>query len=123
MPKRKAEESSNSVPAGFERIQTGSFAPIHDFKKAPKLVGIVQEKRTSEQKRGGKLVPVQILAIANEETGEITSVWESHALLPLMQRAEKGDRVFIEFLGVKKLKGKKTLKDFACGLQPAKKRK
>jgi hypothetical protein len=116
-------KNESGIPQGFTAIKSGGFAPIHDWKKNPLLRGIVQAVRTSDQKRGGKIVPVKILEVADSETGEMTSVWESYALAGLLEAAKVGDEVFIRFEGVKKLKGKKTLKEFTCGIQEKKGRK
>jgi hypothetical protein len=115
--------ASAALPAGFAPVTAGSFPATHDFKRESTLRGIVQEKKTVPQRRGSKTEEVPLLVVANSETGELTSVWHSAALSGIMEQADKGDEVFIRFDGVKKLKGKKTLKQFTCGIMPRKGKK
>src|SRR3970040_165719 len=117
MRKKATATTGSKIPAGFPQIKTGSFAPIHDWKKTPILQGIVQATRTVEQKRGGKLIPVRVVDVANSD-GEITAVWESHSIAETLAQAKPGDEIFLSFEGIKKLKGKKTLTEFVCAIQP-----
>ena len=112
---------AGNIPAGFERTQSGSFPPNHDFKAHPILQGRVVEIRSTPQKRGKKTEEVKILYVAESDTGEIVAVWESFALESLFAQVKKGDEIFLRFNGVKKMKGKKTLKDFDAAIKPSKK--
>lgn len=113
MAKSKQERNNAGLPAGFKRVESaGSFPENHDFKKDPVIMGKVTAMKTTERKRGKKTEKTRIMYIANKETGEVRAVWESHALAALFDEAKVGNSVYIKSLGVKKLPGKKTLKQF-----------
>lgn len=111
-----AKTEKSGIPAGFKRIESGSFPANHDFKKNPVCTGRVVGIKNVPQKRGKKTENVKILYIADKATGEVTAVWESTALAGLMAQVKQGNTVYIKSLGVKKLKGKKTLKQFECAI-------
>lgn len=117
-------KSNVALPAGFEHITSGDFAQIHDFKTTPIVQGIVSGKKSLEMMRGSgknkKMEPVAILTVTNSDTGEITSIFESSALEGVINEAKVGDEVYIAFKGVKKLPGKKTLKEYITGLKRGK---
>jgi hypothetical protein len=112
-----AKKETGAVPAGFQRVETGSFPPNHDFKKSPRLQGKVIQIKDVPQKRGKKTEEVRVIYVA-DENGEVSAVWESHAIADGMAKLKAGDEVLIEFKGVQKLKGKKTLKNFDFFIKP-----
>lgn len=118
-----AKKDKGGLPAGFTPVASSSFAPWHDWKKRPLLVGVVMEKRTIEQmrKEGRKMVRKEttILEVADSDSGEVSAVSESYATAGVIEQAKKGDEVFFRFEGVKKLKGGKKLREFTCGIKPA----
>jgi hypothetical protein len=115
-----AKASATGIPAGFKKVESGSFPPNHDFKKEPVLTGIVHSIRSVPQKRGKKTEPVGVMHVADKVTGEICAVWESSALEELFKTAKPGNAVYIKSEGVQKLKGKKTLKKFTVAIGPGK---
>lgn len=113
-----ATKETTGIPAGFNPVTTGQFPPNHDFRKSAICTGRVSQIKESEQKRGSKTEKVKILYVADEKTGEIEAVWESAQLREFISQVKVGDRVYIRFDGVAKLKGRKTLKKFTCAIQP-----
>lgn len=110
--KAVAEKENGSGAKTYRKISGGSFPENWDYKKNPLLVGKVTEKKKVPFKRGKKTEEVFVVSVAQQDTGEIVTVWESHALGAFMDEVKQGDEVKIEFKGVRKMKGKKTLKDF-----------
>ena len=108
MAKKQTEAKTEG---GYRKVASGSFAPNWDYKKEPILEGKVISKKKVPFKRGKKTEEVFVIEVA-QATGEIVNVWESHATAALMEEVKIGQGVKIEFKGVKKLKGKKTLKEF-----------
>lgn len=104
-------KSKAAIPAGFTKVETGSFPPNHDFKANPICAGKVVQIKEVPQKRGKKTEEVRVLYVADAD-GVIGAVWESHAIADAMKKVKPGDEVHIEFKGITKLKGKKTLKQY-----------
>src|SRR3970040_541130 len=109
-------KETKGIPAGFKRIETGNFPANHDFKKQPVLEGKITAIKTAPMKRGKKTENVKISYVSDKNTGEITAVWQSSALEELMSQVKVGTVVYIRSEGIKKLKGKKTLKQFVTGI-------
>lgn len=98
------------IPSGFVQPETG-FYDAHDFEKHPLIIGtIIDFRETTPKKKGDKAQ--KLMVVENSETGVKETVFHSHQLTGLFDACHIGDEVMIQFQGVKKLPGKKSLKLF-----------
>lgn len=126
--KKKAVKSA--LPAGFVRKGGGDKHPAHDFRVAGCDVfqGVVVEMKTVTQTKKQKdpktkkekLVEVEtpVMICAESGTGELKSIWHSHAMTEVFDDAKIGDEVYFRFVGQKKTKGGNRFNEFECGLKP-----
>jgi hypothetical protein len=83
-----------------------------------------KRERVSVMKEGKKIVRKKTLVLdVADSDGVISAVGESHATRAVMLAAVKGDEVFFQFKGVKKLKGGKKLREIVSALKAKKAKK
>lgn len=116
MPARKEKSQPKlpnvKLPAGFKIVAGNGFAKSFFFEKpGDEIQGTVKEVR--DIKYEGK--KRKIMTLENEKG--VFSIWDSAQLTPLMENVEEGTEVYIRFDGVKKLKGKKTLREFTTAVK------
>lgn len=116
MPARKEKVQPKlpnvKLPAGFKVVAGNGFAKSFFFEnQGDSIQGVVQEVR--DIKYGGKKRKIMTLENAQGNF----SIWDTSQLLELMNNVEKGDEVYIRFDGMKKLKGKKEMRLFTCGVK------
>lgn len=109
--------SKAAIPAGYERVQSGDFAQAHDFKKWPVLEGEVLGIKTLTQGKGKEKREVR-LAVVHRGDVPVT-LWESAALGSFFDQVKIGDRVYVKFDGLIKLRGRKQpMKAFTSAIKP-----
>lgn len=109
MATKKAKERvfpKSAIPEGFRRVESGNFPPLHDFKKQAELIGECNAIKTIKTQKRGKVAETRIMYVADNDTGELVSVWESAALEGLFDEAQPGMQVWIKFTGLIKIKGR-----------------
>jgi hypothetical protein len=116
-----------AVPTGFVNASgSGDFAPTWEPKIGETLAGICVSKRGLDAKIAGrkkakKGETVTLVSVADAQTGEVFTIWESHALQQFCKQVQQNDEVIVTFKGVKKF-GKKSLKQFTAFIKPAKRK-
>lgn len=126
--KRLGALAATAIPAGFvDASGSGDFAPTWEPKVGETLAGVCMGKRTLDaQKIGRKNAKrgetVAVVTVADGSTGEIFTIWESHALQNFAKQVAPKDEVMLTFLGVKKI-GKKRLNQYRAFIKPARGKK
>lgn len=115
MPVRKEKSQPKlpnvKLPAGFKIVAGNGFAKSFFFEKVGDTIqGVVKEVRKLKYKGDARLV----MTLENDDG--IFSIWDSAQLKPLMENVEEGTEVYIRFDGIKKLKGKKTMREFTTAV-------
>ena len=104
-----------TLPKGFQAIHGGGkFPPAWDFKKTKTLQGKIVASRKATFDKGKKDERTITIWTVKTATGEV-SVYESAGLRGLLQ-VKKGAEIFIQYLGKKKIpgrKGQQPMNDFA----------
>lgn len=112
--KKSAKQMHLDLPAGYIAVQSGSFAPTHDFVAEPELEGVVTELK--EVKKGGKIKNDTAVMTLDTAYGP-KSVWRA-AQLTVLFDAENiiGKTVYIRYDGDKKIPGQKNpMHLYTCG--------
>lgn len=112
----------SALPAGFVNMGGGDNAPAWKPKEGEVLQGVVTGKKSLDaraigRKKAKKGETATILTVTDSESGEIVSVWESHALAEVCKAAKVGDEIFLRFNGTKKRPGGKKFNDYTVGLK------
>jgi len=108
------------LPAGFEPISGGGkFAPSWDFKRQKIVQGIVTRFGSATVNKGKKDERTVKVATIKQKGGAEVSVFESGGNKGLFA-VKKGAEVFIQYIGKKKLPGRKQpMNDFIVGARSA----
>lgn len=102
------------LPKGFTAIQSG-LVPYWSVETEPVLQGRVESfGLIKATKKGEEDRPSMIVVRAD---GTKATVGSSHAIRALFgnPKVKKGTEVYFQFLGIKKLKGKRTMRDVVAG--------
>lgn len=122
MAKRKTQAAiASNLPDGFVNTSGGQFPKVWTPEPGDSLRGIVQRVRWEDArilkwenaKKGEK---VGVAEIANSESGEIVSVFESAALKEFFRVIKPGSEIFLRLVEIKKI-GKKRFKVFESGVK------
>lgn len=108
-----------SLPKGFNPIAAGGqFAPSHDFRLEKICTGALLAVRKTTFDKGKKDERTVRIATIKTAKGE-RSVWESAGNRALFD-VKKGTQVFVQYIGMKKLKGKKNaMREFVVAVKGA----
>lgn len=96
----------------------GSFGQSHNFDADPLLIGKCQKIETVKvmDEEKGKKVSRLVMTVKRDD-GSLVNVWESFMLSGLFKRKPIGKQIFIRHEGQRKLKGKKRMNLFSCGVK------
>lgn len=112
--KGKASTAGSGLPAGFKSAAVeGSFGQLHDFDKTPVLQGVCIKIQTVNK---GTKKENDVMTIKAKD-GTLHSVWKSYQLDGLFQKSTVGKEIYLQFDGVQKLKGRKSMKLFTVGVK------
>lgn len=108
---------SFAPPKGYKTLPlgTGDFGTTHDWEAENVLEGVVVEVKNVEIKDGRKTKTTRVMTI-NTDNG-VKSVWEATKLRALFDEPPIGKKVYIQFMGIIPIKGRKNgMKDFAVAI-------
>ena len=112
----KQQRKQMALPQGFRSTSGGDFPPVKTLGVGETFQGIVQEIRGVEIMVRKQKKTTRIMSIAQKDTGEIFSFWESAGLKGLFEQAKPGDEVFIGYNGLVNLKGGNRFHDYTSGI-------
>jgi len=108
-----------AIPSGFTVTPAeGGFGSNHNFEIEPLLVGkcvrietisIYDEEKEKKVKR--------LKMTVQKADGSEAAVWESFMLSGLFKRKPLKRQIYIRYEGQRKMKGKKRLNIFSCGVK------
>lgn len=117
--KKSVVKTVAKLPAGFQAVATGGGGQWHNWEENPVLQGTVTAMGSFEGEYGK-----QRTMTVKDSKGVESTVSESGALKELFNKAKKGKQVYIQLVGVVKLKNKKTgkpngktYKQFTAGIK------
>lgn len=105
-------------PKGYTTMPlgTGDFGTTHDFESEPVCEGKVVSIDTVEVGKGKDKKDTRVMRVETDNGAK--SVWESKKLEPLFDDEPIGKHVYIQYLGIIPVKGRKQgMKDFAVALK------
>lgn len=95
-----ANTVSANIPAGFEQVKSAMDYPKLELKPGEEFIGTVVEKTTETFPKNGKDETVTYLLLQHDD--ELFRVGESASLSKFVNEAEKGQEVYIKFIGEEK---------------------
>jgi len=112
--KAKVLAVGSGLPPGFKSAAVeGSFGQIHDFDKVPTLTGICMSFKTVNK---GKKTENQVMTVKTSD-GSLHALWNSYQLSGLFVNPTIGKMIYVSYMGLQKLKGRKSMKLFEVGVK------
>lgn len=114
-----AKSKAPQLPKGFQPIK-GDFGTKWDYEANPILEGTVTRMDRVEVGKGKNRRESGVMDVTTKD-GSVVTVWESAALRGLFQTVSPGFKVYLAYLGEKKIAGQKNpMRDFSVGFVPGK---
>lgn len=103
---RSDEYEGFEVPAGYKTLDVdNAMPPPHDFKSNPVCEGKVLSIKLVKKGTGTLKKDTRVMALKTAFGDR--GVWETATLAPYFDKLKKGQNIFIQHLGMKKIKGRK----------------
>ncbi len=119
-PKATKIREASVLPKGFTRIESGltPFWTPGENGHPTTLQGKIERFLVVPSRKKGEDDRPAIV-VKNNSDGKSYQVGRSHSIASLFdnKKVKAGTEVFLEFLGIKQLKGKRTMRDINCGFK------
>ena len=113
--KPKADPAWDKVVADMQVIDAGVY-PALDMRDVGDIwVGtVVDTRRVRQGKKGRKQ---RVLIGVNAETGDMVSIWPSAGLRPLVDNADVGASIAIQFVGMRTTSKGREMRDYRLAIK------